>query len=442
MSRPRVFTPLHRRLLAILVAIIVAVSLLPIQKSPALTLAPAFDPASGAQGLPTEPVGSELPAARSPQRTSPLSGHTLERRVQTGDTLSEIFHSSKALLTDLQKIMEADAEYLSLETLMPGTELALTYDGEGHFSALTLYQDAARKVIYTKQQDGTFEHQAFEANTHWISEVLRGTVDGSFYASALRSGLTRAQTLLISQLLERQLDFRRDLRAGDAYTIIVGHEMTGEQDTGNTRLEAVSFTRGVKTHYAFQFDDGNYYDENGDSVTAAFLRWPTTQLYRVSSAFNRNRLHPITGRRTPHNGVDLATPQGTPIASTGDGIIRRVGNHPYAGKYVDIDHGGSYTTRYLHLHKILVSKGAQVKRGQKIALSGNTGRSTGAHLHFEFHIKGRPVDPLTADIPTAAAIPQKTAARFKEALKDYLAVMEHAASRSDLLLAEAPSLFD
>ncbi|MED5466134.1 MAG: peptidoglycan DD-metalloendopeptidase family protein, partial [Pseudomonadota bacterium] len=139
---------------------------------------------------------------------------------------------------------------------------------------------------------------------------------------------------------------------------------------------------------------------------------------------------------------DLATPTGTPILSTGDGIVARIGNHPYAGKYIDIDHGGTHTTRYLHLHKILVRKGAAIERGQKIALSGNTGRSTGPHLHFEFHINGRPVDPLTANIPTAAAIPKADMASFKRKLGQQLAVMKRAGSRSDLMFAEAATLFD
>ncbi|MGO1659655.1 MAG: peptidoglycan DD-metalloendopeptidase family protein [Marinobacter sp.] len=384
----------------------------------------------------------ELPAVENSQASSRSADNTVEWRVQPGDTLTRIFRAHKAPVGDVQAILAADTEYLSLETLIPGTRLGLTFDNEDRFFRLTMYLDPARRVVYTRQQDGSFEHQKLESDIFWVSEVLRGTINGSFYKSALRSGLTRAQILLIDQLLGSQLDFRKALRVGDHFTVILGHEMTGKQTTGNTRIEAIFLVRSSRTHYAFRFDDGNYYDENGESMTPAFLRWPTKKPFRVSSTFNRNRLHPITGRRNPHNGVDLATPIGTPILSTGDGIVRRIGHHPYAGKYIDIDHGGTYTTRYLHLHKMLVRKGAQVQRGQQIALSGNTGRSTGAHLHFEFHIKGQPVDPLTANIPTAAAIAKVDRARFNKKLRAQLAIMKHAASRSELFVGEAPSLFN
>ena len=105
-------------------------------------------------------------------------------------------------------------------------------------------------------------------------------------------------------------------------------------------------------------------------------------------------------------------PTGTPIISTGHGRVTRVANHRYAGKYIDIDEFGPYSTRFLHLSKILVKKGQQVERGQVIALSGNTGRSTGPHLHYELHIKGRPVNPMTADIPMLKSIPNNEIESF------------------------------
>ncbi|WP_226595914.1 peptidoglycan DD-metalloendopeptidase family protein [Marinobacter nauticus] len=430
-------SPSHKLVLGAVAAVLLGLSLTPLSSSPA-----SESPERGKQiaSAPAEAVGpagtEDLQAAERPK------GITVDWRVETGDTLSRIFRANNAPMEDLQEILSADAEYLHLETLKPGTRLVLHFNEQGQFSELVLFLDPARHVTYSRQTDGTFVHQAFEEETFWVSEVLRGTINGSFYASAMQAGVTQAQILLIDQLLGSQLNFRRDLRAGDRFSVIIGHEMTGTLSTGKTRIEALSLERSARTHYAFLYDDGNYYDEKGESVTPAFLRLPTRKQYRVTSRFNPRRLHPVSGRTAPHNGVDLATPTGTPVLSTGDGIVTRVGNHPYAGKYIDIEHGGMHTTRYLHLHKILVRKGAAIERGQKIALSGNTGRSTGPHLHFEFHINGRPVDPLTADIPTAAAIPETEIASFKRKLREQRTVMEHAASRSELAMTQGLPEFD
>lgn len=431
------FSPSHKLALGAVAAVLLGLSLTPLNSSPA-----SESPERGKQ-ITSVPAEAVEPAGTEDRQTAERpKGNTIDWRVAAGDTLSRIFRASKAPMEDLQEILAADAEYLHLETLRPGTRIGLNFDEQGQFSELILFLDPARHVTYSRQPDGAFVHQAFEEEIFWVSEVLRGTINGSLYASAIQAGITQAQILLIDQLLGSQLNFRRDLRAGDQFSVIIGHEMTGTESTGKTRIEALSLERSARTHYAFLYDDGNYYDENGESVTPAFLRLPTKKRYRVSSHFNPRRLHPVTGRIAPHNGVDLATPTGTPILSTGDGIVKRIGNHPYAGKYIDIDHGGSHTTRYLHLHKILVKKGSQIERGQNIALSGNTGRSSGPHLHFEFHINGRPVDPLTADIPTASAIPKVDTVRFKRKLGQQLAVMKRAGSRSDLVIAEAPSLFD
>ena len=95
------------------------------------------------------------------------------------------------------------------------------------------------------------------------------------------------------------------------------------------------------------------------------------------------RIHPITGKRSFHNGLDFGNKKGSPIYATADGVVQHVSKHKYLGKYLTLSHNFGYQTKYGHLNKVLVKKGEIVKRGQIIAEMGNTGRSTGSHLHYE-----------------------------------------------------------
>jgi len=376
-------------------------------------------------------VVSQPKPVPSPPASEP---ETQSYEIKKGDTLSDIFESKGISASVLHQILEADVEYLSLETLKPGKRVTFKYDRNRALKVLTLRIDAARTLTFERQDDGAFVARKQQSETHWESVITGGAINGSFYASAVKSGLSEAEVAEVVQLLKSKIDFRRDLRSGDTFTVITGREMTHDSPTGRQRIDAVSLLRGPKTYSAFLFSDGNYYNETGESVLLAFLRWPTEKRFRISSQFSPDRIHPITGRRSPHNGVDIATPVGTSIVSTGDGVVSRVGNHPFAGRYIDINHSGTFETRYLHLSKVLVKRGQRIKRGQKIALTGNSGRSTGPHLHFELHVGGQPVNPLTADIPTAAKVPDIELASFKAQVSKQMVSMQSRIS-SDLVLA-------
>lgn len=390
-------------------------------------------PGPDASGSEEKPV--RLPVASEPE-TSGIDGNnafaeaiepqptTVDYQIVSGDTLSEIFENQGIPAMTLHQLLEADAEFLALETLKPGTALRFRFDKNKQLQSLELELDPARTVTYSRVEEGDFEHELVTKPLQWHTALVAGDIQGSFYASGLKAGLNKGQVAQVSQLLKNKLNFRRDQRAGDTFSVVVGEEMTATEATGNTRIEAIALHRGSRIYYAFLYSDGNYYDESGESVTPAFLRYPTKRRYRVSSPFDPYRLHPITGRRSPHNGVDLATPSGTPIMSTGDGIVSRIGNHPYAGKYVEIEHSGAFKTRYLHLSKILVKRGQAVKRGEKIAVSGATGRVTGPHLHFEFHVKRHPVNPLTAKIPTSAQVPEDGMVAFKTQIRHQMAQLK------------------
>jgi murein DD-endopeptidase MepM/ murein hydrolase activator NlpD len=105
------------------------------------------------------------------------------------------------------------------------------------------------------------------------------------------------------------------------------------------------------------------------------------------------RKSPFTGRREFHKGLDIANKIGTPIIATADGVVKYVGKKGLLGRVVVIDHGHGMVTRYAHLHKALKKRGDKVKRGDIIAQVGNSGRSTGPHLHYEVHLNGIPVNP-------------------------------------------------
>jgi murein DD-endopeptidase MepM/ murein hydrolase activator NlpD len=124
----------------------------------------------------------------------------------------------------------------------------------------------------------------------------------------------------------------------------------------------------------------------------------------LSSSFSRSRFHPILHYARPHEGIDVSAPMGAPIVAPAGGVVIRVVKETGYGNVLEIDHGYGITTKYAHCSRIVVRMGQKVKRGQVIANVGNTGLSTGPHLHYEIHVNGKVVDPLTYVLP-AGAIP-------------------------------------
>lgn len=122
----------------------------------------------------------------------------------------------------------------------------------------------------------------------------------------------------------------------------------------------------------------------------------------LSSNFSRSRFHPILHIARPHEGIDVSAPMGAPIVAPAGGIVVRVTKETGYGNVLEVDHGNGIVTKYAHCSRIVVRMGERVKRGQVIANVGNTGLSTGPHLHYEIHVNGKVVDPLTYVLPGGA----------------------------------------
>jgi murein DD-endopeptidase MepM/ murein hydrolase activator NlpD len=124
----------------------------------------------------------------------------------------------------------------------------------------------------------------------------------------------------------------------------------------------------------------------------------------LSSNFSLSRFHPILHYARPHEGIDVSAPMGAPIVAPAGGVVQRVTWETGYGNVLEIDHGDGIVTKYAHCSKVLVRSGQRVKRGQIIANVGSTGLSTGPHVHYEIHVNGKVVDPLTYVLP-AGVIP-------------------------------------
>lgn len=366
---------------------------------------------------------------------------TINYVIKSGDTLGRIFSNLGLSRESMYAVLDADQEYLVLEPLLLKDEFSFQLDSNGKLIALTRRIDISKEVSFVKHEGGGFSYEENITPITYTQKIIHSKVDGSFYASAKKAGLTDANVLLVHDVLAGQVDFRKDIRMNDEFDFIIKDGNINDIKVGVTQLEALQIQVKGQIYRAFLHSDGRFYDQNGNSLTPSVRRWPTTKQYRVSSPFNANRLHPITGHLAPHNGVDLATPPGTQVLATGDGVVTRVANHKYAGRYIVIDYTGPYSSRFLHLSKVLVKKGQKVKRGQVIALSGNTGRSTGPHLHYELHIKGRPVNPMTTNIPTTQSIASDKKSDFDANVRLWTGMMARSVSKkqdeSDL-----PYVFD
>ncbi|BDM64993.1 subfamily M23B unassigned peptidase [Shewanella sp. NFH-SH190041] len=332
--------------------------------------------------------------------------------VKKGDTLSELFQRAGVDQQTMYQVLEADLNVLALDTLQPGNQVLFYLDDQEQLTKLELYFNAGHQVVFSRYDDGGFKYDDIKRQGIWQDRTITGVIHGSFYLSAKRQGLSAADIQRIENLYKDKINFGRDFRAGDKFSVLLSEQYVDGDATGDSNILGVSLETAGHELNTFQDSSGQFYDEHGHSLQRAFQRLPLAHMYRVSSSFNPHRRHPITGRIAPHNGTDFAVPVGTKVLAPGDGVVVLVTNHRYAGKYIVIDHGGKYRTRYLHLSKALVKRGDRVSRGQVIALSGNTGRTTGPHLHYEFMINGRPVNALTAKIPMAHSLTKRQRHHF------------------------------
>ena len=337
--------------------------------------------------------------------------------VQNGDTLSTIFNGLGLPMATMYKLLKADKEKI-LSGLKPGQSLSLLIDNDNLLQEFKIEQDLLHTRTFSRDGAG-YKSQIKTIASNWESRALKGVIKGSFYLSARDAGLSANQIQRIANLFQWQLNFAKDLRQGDTFKVLVQREFVKGQSTGKSELQAIELNSRGKSYYAYRNEDGKFYDAKGESLERGFIRVPLAISPRISSKFNLNRKHPITGRVRPHNGTDFAVPIGTTVLAPGDGVVVKAVRHAFAGNYLVIRHGRQYTTRFLHLSKFLVKPGDRVRRGQKIALSGNTGRSTGPHLHYEFHVNNRPVDPMQVKLPMAEGLSGSEKRTFLATVEKY-----------------------
>ncbi|MCW2479141.1 murein DD-endopeptidase MepM [Candidatus Symbiopectobacterium sp. NZEC135] len=344
---------------------------------------------------PTPPV--EIPADELGTTGSDDSS-VHEYVISTGDTLSSILTQYGIDMVDVSLLAD---KHDDLRNLKVGQQLSWAVNDDGELQSLTWQMSRRETRIYERGDNG-FKERIEMQKGEWHNRVINGRLSGSFVQSAKAAGLTDSEVSAVIKALQWQLDFRK-LRKDDNFSVLLSREILDGRSE-QSELIGVRLNTGDKDYFAIRAADGKFYDREGSGLTRGFMRFPTMKQFRVSSNFNPRRLNPVTGRVTPHRGVDFSMPVGTPVLSVGDGEVVAASRGPDTGNFVEIRHGRQYTTRYMHLNRLLVKPGQKVKRGDRIALSGNTGRSTGPHLHYEFWINQQAVNPLTAKLPRSEGL--------------------------------------
>jgi murein DD-endopeptidase len=344
--------------------------------------------------------------------------------VQRGDTFAVMAQNRLGLgYSEVLRLLDELPDQNALTRWRAGNSFEYQLDEYGRLLALRMMRNARTGFLVERDDDG-FDVATIERAGEATQRLFAGTVSGSFARSAQATGLSSAEVTQLTSVLSKKLDFRRDTRRGDRFQVLVESDVI-DGSSFDPRVLAVHY-EGERLDLTLVRNgaDNNFYTPDGESLDPAFDRYPFEGSYRISSGFNPRRTHPVTGRVSPHRGTDFAMPIGTPIVAPADGRVEKVANHPVAGRYVVIRHDNGYQTRYLHLSRPLVSRGDRVTMGERIALSGNTGRSTGPHLHYEVLVSNNQVNPMTVDLPENKSLTGEKLMAFQRQAEPLLAALQ------------------
>jgi murein DD-endopeptidase MepM/ murein hydrolase activator NlpD len=392
--------------------------------------------------LVSEQATAKIALAEEPPIKAPIEPQPnlqwQEHKVRSGDSLARIFPKLGLSANLLHRIVNSGKTAAQLAKIRPGEKLRVALDDDGILHELIL-QHSAIKSLKITPEGGSFAAQILERDLEPRTTHVSGTVQSSLYMSAQKAGLADKLIMELANIFGWDVDFALEIRAGDHFSVIYQEDYLDGKKFRDGPILAAEFINKGRSFRAVRYVDesgwADYFTPDGKSVRKAFLRSPV-DFRRISSRFQRERWHPVLGKKRPHRGVDYAASTGTPIKASGDGRIQFRGRKGGYGKAVVIEHGGGITTLYGHLsrYKAKQRKGTRVRQGDIIGYVGSTGLASGPHLHYEFRVNGVHRNPLTVKLPAANPIAKKYKDDF---LQQATPLMAHLDILNKTMLADA-----
>lgn len=320
---------------------------------------------------------------------------------------------------DVHQILAISKPYYNLSRLPQGLRYRLLYSNNPVLSwgGIEFQLSKSKSLLFTLDSQTQWKVKLNEQKVEVRLVHFVGSVRSSLWESARLAKMSPQLIAQLTEIFSWELDFSRQVTENDSWRLSVEQFIVNGKLAGWGRILAAEYKNNLTNYNAFYYEKpgklSGYFDADGKSLSKSFLRAPI-EFARISSGFSLRRFHPKLKIFRPHLGVDYAAPTGTPIRALGDGKVVEANYSPSGGKTIVLTHGSAYKTRYLHMNGFApkIRAGTTVKQGQVIGYVGTTGLSTGPHLHFEFYLNNRYVDPLKIEMPANESIPKELWADF------------------------------
>ena len=369
----------------------------------------------------TVPYGVNLDgSAASPFSQGAVAGPVpIQFTLQRGETLGTVLAELDLSNDEIREVVDLAAQHADLRRLRAGDPYSVDLDPNSELAGLTLrLREKGRLGLIREKGEWRAEIRPFQVHTQ--TRVIRGDLTGSLDASLTNAGGDPRLSLAMSDVLQWDLDFNRDLRIGDRFEMTYDVRYVDGARTGLSTIRALGYeNRGVWIE-AYRFG-GGYYDADGRPLRKMFLRSPLPYS-RVTSRFSTRRFHPVLKTYRAHYGVDYGAPAGTAVRVTANGVVASAAwDDGGGGRTVKVRHSNSYLTAYLHLSKFAtgIRGGQRIRQGDTIGYVGSSGMATGPHLDYRVQRSGKWINPMSLENSPAEPIPGEQMTDFLRVRDEY-----------------------
>ena len=348
------------------------------------------------------------------------------------DTIQKGQYMSDILLpfidyTKIQQLLSCKKDVFDARSIRAGRPYHIVHRKDSADKPVALiYEKDALNFAILHFADSLYAH-ADAKEVEYRERVAEGEIKSCLSNTLSEQGLSQALSVNMAEIFAWTIDFYK-LNEGDHFKVLFDERYVENESIGIGEVKAIYFFHKKKEYKAFAFEQNgkvDYFDEKGAGMRKAFLKSPL-KFGRMSSAYSGRRFHPVQKRFKAHKGTDYAAATGTPILATGDGQVIEARFKSNNGNYVKIRHNRTYDTQYLHMSKIKVKNGQQVKQGDVIGYVGSTGLATGPHVCYRFWKNGAQIDHRKEDFPSSDPVLKANMAAYNTSVKQLETKLESA----------------